>query len=252
MKISVVIPNFNDVRINRALTSIYSQTYKNFETIVVDGQSDNTLLPDIYHSHPIDIFIHEKDNGIFDALNKGVSRATGDIIYLMGADDSLSDSTVFEKVNHAFEIDRKLDGICIGCEFVNADRHVIRKWYPRTVSSNKIKIGIYPPHFSLFLKRELYKLVGPFDYKNTKNIATDTIWLLDLALLKPDLNIKVLSDIHLIMEYGGASTGSIKRIIQQFIVVHKYAKIKRLTYWYTHSLIKLLSKIFQFIRFRIQ
>jgi glycosyltransferase involved in cell wall biosynthesis len=250
MKISVVIPNFNDLRIKRALTSIYSQTYRNFETIVVDGLSNNRLLLDIYHNHAINILIHEKDCGIFDAINKGVGKATGDIIYLMGADDCLSDETVFERVNHAFEVNRNLDGVCIGCEFVNANEHVIRTWYPRTVSSNKILLGIYPPHFSLFLKKELYWLVGRFDYERTDNIATDTLWLMDLALKKTDLKIKVIGDVHLKMEYGGASTGSIKGIIKQFIIVHKYAKQKQLPFWFIHSFIKSLSKVFQFIKIK--
>ncbi len=250
MKISVVIPNFNDLRISRALTSISSQTFKNYETIVVDGLSNNKLLPEVYRNHPLDILIREKDNGIFDALNKGISRATGDIIYLMGADDILSDDTVFEKVNEAFKTERQLDGVCIGCEFVNAGGHVIRTWYPRTVSSKKIIFGIYPPHFSLFLKKELYWLVGIFDYEKTDNIATDTLWLLDLALKKPNLNIKMIDTVHLIMEYGGASTGSLKRIMKQFIIVHKYAKQKKLPFWLTHSFIKSMSKVFQFIQIK--
>ena len=248
MKISVIIPNLNDVRIKRTLTSVYSQSYKNFETIVVDGLSSNKLLPDIYNSFNIDHFIREKDSGIFDALNKGVRKATGDLIYLMGSDDILSDSTVFEKVIHTFKNDQQLDGVCIGCEFVNANGQVIRKWYPRRISLKRMKMGVYPPHFSLFLKKELYQLVGLFDSTVADDISTDTIWLLELALKKPAVNIKVINDVCLKMEYGGASTGSIKRIIRAFIVVHKYAKQKRLSFWFAHSFIKSVSKIFQFIR----
>jgi glycosyltransferase involved in cell wall biosynthesis len=248
MKISVIIPNYNDLRVKRSLNSIYSQTYKNYEVIIVDGLSDNKLVLDVYREHDIDILIHEKDCGIFDALNKGVNQAKGDIIFLMGADDSLSDETVFEKVNKALEYNHHLDGVCIGCEFINASGNVIRKWHPRTVSSKKMRIGIYPPHFSLFLKRELYQLVGRFEYEKTGNIATDTLWLLDLALRKPELKIKVINDVYLKMEYGGASTGSLKRIIKQFIIVHKYAKKKKLPFWFVHSFIKTTSKIFQFIK----
>jgi len=251
MKISVVIPNFNDCRIKRTLTSIYSQTYKNYEIIVVDGLSNNKLVLDIYHNYDIDILIHEKDHGLFDALNKGVLKASGDLIYLMGADDFLSDETVFEKVNQAFETDRQLDGVCIGCEFVNANGQVIRTWHPRTVSSKKILLGIYPPHFSLFLKKDLYWLVGSFDYEKTDNIAADTLWLMDLALKKTNLNIQVISDVHLKMEYGGTSTGSIRRIIKAFILVHRHAKQKQLPFWFMHSFIKSLSKVFQFIRVKI-
>jgi hypothetical protein len=90
--------------------------------------------------------------------------------------------------------------------------------------------------------------VGRFDHEKTENIATDTVWLLDLALVKPELNIEMINDVHLKMEYGGASTGSMKRIVKQFIIVHRYAKQKRLPFWFMHSLIKTLSKVFQFVK----
>jgi glycosyltransferase involved in cell wall biosynthesis len=250
MKISVVIPNYNDIRIERALDSVFAQTYKNFETIVVDGMSTNALVPAIYKKFAIDRLICEKDRGIFDALNKGIRQATGDVIYLMGADDCLSESTVFEQIRHAFDDKPSLDGVCVGCEFVNAKGQVLRTWYPRSVSTHKIKKGIYPPHFSLFLRKELYQLVGQFKFEETKNVATDIVWLLDLALLGPALQIEVIHDVHLKMEYGGASTGSVRSIIRQFLVVHRYAKQKRLTWWLLHSFVRSASKIFQFKKIR--
>jgi glycosyltransferase involved in cell wall biosynthesis len=251
MKISIVIPNYNDVRIVRSLTSIEAQTYKDYEIIVVDGMSSNALLTEIYKKFKIDHLIREKDQGIFDALNKGICRATGDVIYLMGADDQLSDGSVFEKVICAFQSGPDLDGVCIGCEFVSAGGRVLRKWYPRKITAQKMKMGIYPPHFSLFLKKDLYGLVGLFDVTVKEDIGTDTIWLLELALKKPHLNIKVIDDVHLKMEYGGASTGSIRRIVRAFVVVHNYAKQKRLSYWFIHSFVKSASKILQFLRIKI-
>ncbi|MEE1884720.1 glycosyltransferase [Pedobacter flavus] len=247
MKISVVIPNFNDLRISRAINSVQSQTYKNIELIVADGGSKNEELLAYYSQLPNVKVNIEKDNGIFDALNKGIALATGDVIYLMGSDDYLSDNLAFEQVVNKFNANSSLDGVCIGCEFFNEEGKIIRTWYPDSVSSKKIKWGIFPPHFSLFLKRHLYEKVGPFNYKLYNNIAGDTVWLLDLAVKVPDFKIDVLNAHHLKMEYGGASTGSKKAVIRQFKVVADYAKrnSKHLPAWFLLSPIRTFSKVFQ-------
>lgn len=245
MKISVIIPNFNDLRIKRAIDSVYAQSYKNFELIVVDGFSTNDTLLDIYKQYNFDKFIYEKDQGIFDALNKGIRAAAGDVVYLMGSDDRLPDSNTFLEIISRFERGDHLDGISIGCEFCNAKGRIIRKWYPNSVSSSKIKRGILPPHFSLFLRKELYEDVGFFKHDEFGNIACDSIWLIDLAIKKPDFNIDVISDKSLIMEYGGSSTRSIKGTFEQFLVIRRYVKKLNLGTSYLLPFIKASSKIFQ-------
>ena len=154
MKISIIIPNYNDIRIERTLSSIYQQTYKNFEVIVVDGLSKKEEVYKIYKKFPIHTLINEKDQGIFDALNKGVKSASGDIIYLLGSDDFLEHSDTFQKVIDTLAVNHELDGACIGCQFFKENK-VIRKWFSHSISSRKIKLGILPPHFSLFLKRKI-------------------------------------------------------------------------------------------------
>jgi glycosyltransferase involved in cell wall biosynthesis len=248
MKISVVIPNFNDVRIKRTLDSLYAQTYKNFEIVVIDGGSSNLELHEIYKNNKIDQLYIEKDEGIFDALNKGVAKANGDIIYLMGSDDYLSDPLVFEDVIDQFNKKQSLNGVCIGCEFVNSRSKVIRSWKPKNITSAKIKFGIFPPHFSLFLKKDIYKKVGEFQYKEYKNVACDIFWLLDMSILIPDIAIEVIDNHHLFMEYGGSSTGSYKAVVKQFKLVHKYSRLKstHLPVWFLLSPIRTFSKITQF------
>ena len=248
MKISVIVPNFNDLRIERALESVRRQAYQDYELLVIDGGSTNRDLLAFYRTCAANEVVIEKDGGIFDALNKGITRASGDIIYLMGADDQLSDDQVFADVIDAFERGPGLDGVCLGCEFVNASGRVIRTWYPPKVSAARIKRGILPPHFSLFLKRHLYALVGAFKFKEYRNIACDVLWLLDLAILKEDLRIEVMPQHHLRMEYGGASTGSLSAVWNQFRVVHRYARSQshHLTCWFLYSPVRTLSKVFQF------
>jgi glycosyltransferase involved in cell wall biosynthesis len=248
VKISVVIPNFNDLRIKRAIDSVTRQTHRDYELLVIDGGSRNKELLDYYKNCGADKVVVERDGGIFDAINKGVRLSTGDIIYLMGSDDELSDTGVFADVVRTLSGDSGLDGVCVGCEFVDSSGRVIRSWYPTRVTAARIKRGILPPHFSLFLKKELYSLVGEMKFREYNNVACDVIWLLDLALLKSDLRIKVLNNHCLRMEYGGASTGSFGAVARQFRVVWRYAKknARHLNQWYLYSPVRTFSKVFQF------
>jgi glycosyltransferase involved in cell wall biosynthesis len=247
MLISIVIPNYNDIRIERTLKSIYSQNIKDFEVIVVDACS-NEKVQEIYKNFPINKLIVEKDHGIFDALNKGIQNVEGDVIYLMGSDDYLPNNNTLFDVIQQFENNKLLDGVCIGCEFINNKGEIIRKWYPNSVNSKKIKLGIFPPHFSLFIKKDVYNKTGLFQFKEFKNVACDIFWLLDLAIIYPNFNIKVLKNHLIIMEYGGSSTGSYKAVIKQFLLVFKYAwrKSNHLPFWFLLSPIRTSSKIFQF------
>jgi glycosyltransferase involved in cell wall biosynthesis len=248
MKISVVLPNFKDPRIARALASVRSQTYTNIEVVVVHGGPLSVELQGIYRQYAVDKLIHEPDNGIFDALNKGVDATSGDAVYLMGADDYLSDSNALDDAIKQFSTYPQADGVCMGCVFVKADGGVIREWFPKKVSAVRIKRGFFPPHFSLILKKEVYQLVGPFKYEQTANVATDIIWLMDLAMLKPGFQILSMNEHHLNMEYGGASTGSWKAVWRQFKVVHQYAAAHKakLPLWLFFSFIRTVSKVFQF------
>jgi glycosyltransferase len=252
MKLSVVIPNYNDLRIRRAVASVQRQTHPDRELLIIDGGSSNPELLAYYDSCGADRVVREKDGGIFDALNKGLRLATGDVVYLMGSDDELSDEHVFADVARRLADEPRTDGICIGCEFVNSAGEIVRSWYPREVSADLIKRGLLPPHFSLFLRRELYDLVGEFRFSEVGNVACDSVWLLDLAIRKPDLRIPVMNEHHLRMEYGGASTRSLGAIWRQFRVVHRNARrnAAHLPFWYFYSALKTLSKVRQLRLFR--
>lgn len=242
MKISVIIPNFNDRRILRTINSIENQTYTNFEIIVIDGGSNDSTLLNYYKKSDHQIII-EKDKGIFDAFNKGIVRANGDLIYLIGSDDFLSSNKVFESVMN--KIKPINDGVSIGCEFFNKKGMIVRKWYPKSITSARILYGLMPPHLGLFLRKKIYDEVGLFEIVEDKSKASDTKWLIDLALIKPKLSIPILKNVCIYMQNGGESTGSLKGIIEQFLVVHNYAIKQKIPYRYTLSLTKTLSKLFQ-------
>lgn len=248
MKFSVVIPNFNDRRIQRAVASVQKQSFDDYELIIVDGGSTDAALLAYYETLPPGVVAIGRDNGIFDALNKGVARTTGDVVYLMGADDELSDEHVFRDVARMMERETAIDGVCIGCDFVNASGQVIRSWYPRRVTRKRMLRGLLPPHFSLFLRKRLYELAGPFKWQQFSNVACDIIWLMDVAIAKPDLRIDMLPSHHLRMEYGGASTGSMGAVARQFKAVARYARERGrdLPFWPLYSPVRTFSKVIQF------
>lgn len=245
-KISVVIPNFNDSRIKRTLKSITSQTTQDFEIIVVEGCTKNTKTESIYQqfNSKIKHLIHEPDKGIFDALNKGILKASGELIFLIGSDDVLSDSECFSSALKLYRENPNADGICLGCRFVNSDNKIVRKWKLSKISSKKIKWGLMPPHFSLFLNKQLYDDIGLFDFSDTY-IASDTEWLLRLAS-KKNIQIPIVNNHFVDMEYGGASTGSFKYIFKAFLVTLRAARRHNIKQWMFTPVVKVSSKIFQF------
>lgn len=243
--ISVVIPNFNDARIERTIKSIVSQSLHDFEIIIIEGCLENFKTKIIYEKFQrnIDLLIHEPDEGIFDALNKGIKKAKGDLVFLIGSDDILSDNECFSSVVNTFNENPESDGICIGCRFVTSKNKIIRKWKINKISSSKIKWGIMPPHFSLFLKKTLYTEIGYFDFAETY-IASDTEWLLRLAS-KKQINIPNIKNHFVDMGYGGESTGSLKYILKAIKINGKSARKYKIKQWPLTPFIKLFSKIFQ-------
>ena len=245
LKISIVIPNYNDLRIERTFKSIKNQNYKDIELIIVEGCINNAKTKSIYEKYKdfINVIIHESDKGIFDALNKGIEKASGDLVFLIGSDDTLSDSECFSSIVNKINENPNADGVCLGCRFVTSENKIIRKWKIYKISSSKIKWGIMPPHFSLFLKRELYNEIGYFDFTETY-IASDTEWLLRLAS-KRQIDIPFINNHYVDMEYGGASTGSLKYILEAIKIIGKAARKHKIKQWPITPFIKLGSKIFQ-------
>jgi glycosyltransferase len=245
MKISVVIPNYNDVRIDRTLNSIYEQTYSDFEVIVIDSLSTKPEVLSIYQKYPISTLIREKDKGIFDALNKGIDITTGDLIVLAGSDDYFKDKTTFEDVVKLMKNNENISGSALSVEFFKKE-NVIRKWTPVVYTSSLMRMGVFPPHFGLFLKREVYDIVGKFKFDISNNTAVDTIWLIEMST-KIDASIFPVPNNIFRMEYGGTSTRSFLYIYDSFFIIMRAARKYGLTFWYLVPLVKLLSKLKQFI-----
>ena len=210
MKVSIITSVFNNEKhIEDAINSVLSQTYSNIEYIIIDGNSkDNTKKIIEKYLDKIDIFVSEPDRGIYDGLNKGILKATGDIIGFLHSDDIYYDNRVIEKVVKAFE--KNTDGVYGDLVYIKDDK-VIRYWRSGEFNINKLKKGWMPPHPTLFLKKSIYEKYGLFDL-NFK-IAGDYDFI--LRILKNNINLKYIPEILYKMRIGGASNKNIKNIIQK-------------------------------------
>jgi glycosyltransferase involved in cell wall biosynthesis len=213
MKISIITAVYNrNKTIKNAIMSIKEQTYKNIELIIIDGGSTDGTIRTIQEIIDIkDIFITEPDNGIYDALNKGLKIATGDVIAFLHSDDIYSNSFVLSSVIESFQ-DQKTDIVYgdISFFYPGNPSKIIRKYKSNKLSRKNLAWGKMPAHPSMFIKRNLYNEVGFF--KISYDIAADYEFLCRAVNYKALITIYV-PKIFVKMQLGGKSTLGIKNTI---------------------------------------
>ena len=207
MKISVVVPVYNDLRVSRALDSILSQECQDeLDLVVVDaGSTDGTLDVLRGRNDDIAVLISEPDHGIFDGLNKGIASTSGgpdDVVHFVGADDHYADRFVFRDVMAAFREDEKLDA-CYGDQiYANRSGRVIRYWKAGSFHRARLYYGWLPPHMTLFVRRRVYDRYGLFDLDYP--VSSDQDFMLRL-LFKHRIKVKYLPRVLMHMAPGGNS-----------------------------------------------
>jgi len=153
VKVSIITAVFNSAQtIGDCLKSVASQTYDDIEHVIVDGGSkDGTLGVIEKYKNKTAKVISEPDNGIFDALNKGIRLATGEIVGILHADDFYAHERVIEKVAHVFEKE-KIDSCYGDLQYVSKKnpRKVIRHWESSIYRPGKFRYGWMPPHPTFF------------------------------------------------------------------------------------------------------
>ena len=210
MKISVICVVFNrEKTIERALLSIKNQSLADVECVVVDGSSTDKTVEVIKSiMDPSDILISEPDGGAYDALNKGLSRATGDVIALLHSDDVYANNEVLKLVADAFKhCDVEL--VYGDAEFF-AEGHVdqtIRYYKSSALSKKNLSWGQMPAHPSMFFRKEVYRELKGFkiDYE----IAADYEFLCRLVM-SLDIRSQYVGRSLVRMQLGGLSTSGFK------------------------------------------
>jgi glycosyltransferase involved in cell wall biosynthesis len=164
MKISIITVCYNSSKtIETTILSVANQTYKDLEFIIVDGDSrDNTIEIVKKHESVISNWISEPDNGLYDAMNKGISMATGDLIGILNSDDTFNSATVIEEI-FAFHQKNNVDASVGNIIQHKENGKIVRLYSSKYWKPEKLKIGFMPPHPSIFFKRELFDKFGLYD-----------------------------------------------------------------------------------------
>lgn len=249
LKFSIVTAVRNRVdTIGQALASVREQTWPHVEHIVVDGDSDDGTLAVLEPQRAqLACLISEPDSGIYDALNKGLARATGDIVGFLHSDDYYADPRVLERIAAAFE-NPAVDGVYGDLDYVS--RHdtarIVRRWRSGPYRRARLAWGWMPPHPTLYLRRAVYQRWGGFD--SALRIAADYDAI--LRYLGPaQIGLAYLPEVLIKMRTGGASNRSLAQLWRKSR--EDYLALRRNRIGGLVALLcKNLSKLPQFLRGR--
>ena len=247
MKISIITATFNSENSLKAtLNSLFNQDYNNIESIIIDGNStDSTLgIVERFHNKSKNIkLISEPDDGIYDALNKGLAIATGDLIGFVHSDDLLASSEVISELVSEIQ-NENLDGVYGDLQYVDKENtnKIIRFWKSCEFKPNLLREGWMPPHPTLFLKKEVYEKYGLFDL--SFNISADYDFMLRV-LNDSELKFGYLPKVITKMRVGGTSNRSLENIIKKTREDYRAIKINKIGNFLT-LIRKNTSKLKQF------
>lgn len=220
MKITLITVCYNSEKtIKDTIESVLKQTYKNYEYLIVDGNSKDKTL-DIIKLYEKKFnnnlkYISEPDKGLYDAMNKGIKLATGDIIGILNSDDILYDENVFQKIIDNFENN---DGVYSNLVLMNEDfTKITRNFKSKEISKKK---GWHPPHPTLYLKKEIYEKYG--NYNINYKIAADLDFM--YRIINNNVKLKYIDTCFVKMRTGGASTNGLKGYYKNFNESYKVLK----------------------------
>jgi len=214
MKISLITVCYNSEKyIRSAIESVLNQTYKDIEYIIVDGGSTDTTM-DIVKSYEPEFkgrmrWISEKDNGLYDAMNKGIKMANGDIVGIINSDDFYIENTVIEQVANTFIQNNDTQIVFGDVLFVNPENldKPVRYYRSKNFTLNRFRFGFMPAHPTFFTYKANFEKIGY--YKTNYTIAADFELLLRFMYLN-QLKYKYIPLIFMKMRTGGISTKSYK------------------------------------------
>ena len=210
MKISIITVVLNGEKtIGRAIESVVSQKNIDLEYILIDGGSDDKTLEIVAaYKDQITHLVSEKDTGIYDAMNKGLRLATGDIIGILNADDIYANGEVLSSVQSYF-LSLDLDALYGDLEYFDSDQplRAFRTYRSSGFSAGKLSQGLMPAHPTLFLHRKVYEEYGLFN--TTYKIAGDFEFIARI-FRRQKLTTLYVPKIMVRMQSGGISTAGFK------------------------------------------
>jgi len=250
MKVTIITVTLNSEKyLEDCIRSVIGQDYKDIEHIVIDGKSKDGTLAIIkkYEGH-IAKWISEKDYGMYDAINTGMTMATGDIIGTLNSDDILASPDVISEVVRSF-IDQHVDAVYGDLLYVNPDNldRVIRVWKGLTFKRSRYKYGWMPAHPTFYFRRELLEKYGNYE---THYFTAADYEFMARYLYRFKVNAYYIPKLLIKMRQGGMSNGNIYRRLRANRRDYLAMKKNGIPFAFFVSWLKPLIKLHQYRRRR--
>ena len=214
MKVSIVTVAYNSAAtIASTLASVAEQTHADIEHIVIDGKSTDTTMAIVaQHRAGLAQVVSEADRGIYDAMNKGIALATGDMVGFLNADDVLNDPHAVAGIAGAAAAGA--DVVYADLVYVRNDdlRRVVRRWRSGAFHRSRLSFGWMPPHPTFYVRRSLLEEIGGFD--TSLRIAADYDLMLR-CLARPETTVAYLPQVVVRMRTGGVSNATLASMMRK-------------------------------------
>lgn len=231
-----------------ALRSVAQQSHPDVEHIVIDGAStDATCAIVRAEGGRVSVLVSEPDQGIYDAMNKGLARATGEVVAFLNSDDWYATGDVLARVAALLQADDTLDAVLGDVEYVDPRRpqHSIRRYRSGRFRPNQLAWGWMPAHPALFVRRQVFEATGPF--RTDFRIAGDYEWIAR-AFGPGDLRFRHLDAVLVRMRTGGISTGGWRNTLLLNQEVLRACRLNGIRTHWLKILSKYPAKLLEFLR----
>lgn len=249
LKISIITVSFNsEATIRSTIESVLAQDYANVEYIIIDGKStDNTLNIIREYSDRISMLVSEPDKGIYDAMNKGIRMATGDVVGLLNSDDLFAADDVLSQVAEAFESDTRLEGVHGDLYYVKAHdvSRVVRYWHTNEYRQGGFMRGWHPAHPTLYVRRDVYEKYGMFDLRFP--LSADFELMLRLFECCR-IRTRHLDVVMVRMRMGGATSRNLKAVWKGIGQCKRAFRVNGLSPSVFYPLYRFCPKLLQYVR----
>jgi len=245
MLISIITVCYNSEKTIRAtIVSVLKQDYADIEYIIIDGSStDNTLKIINEYKDKINIIISEKDEGLYDAMNKGIKIANGNIIGTLNSDDYFYSNSIISNIAKTFLEHKNLDAV-YGNIIFKKNNNFIRQYSSNNWNKYKFEFGYMPAHPSFYCKKHLYEKYGY--YRKDFKIAADFELLIRFFRIQ-NISYIYINEFFVIMNYGGNSTKGLLTTIKINKEIKYACNLNGLNTNYLKLYLRYFIKMFEFI-----
>ena len=245
--VTIITATYNSEKtIHDTLVSVALQDYPRIEHLIIDGLSKDKTL-DIVRQYPhVSRIISEKDQGIYDAMNKGIQHATGDIIGILNSDDFYVAHDIISQVVKAMT-EARAETLYGDLVYVHPDHtsKIIRTWIAGKFAPRKFLFGWMPPHPTFFVRKEVYQQLGPF---NTKLSSAADYELMLRFLYKARISVTYLQRVLVKMRAGGMSNASVFNRLRANREDREAWRVNQLKPHFYTAILKPVRKLTQFLK----